>query len=239
MMVPSRFLSIQLATSISPSRSKYRDFDHNIETLPVALAVSISKKLRYQSFLQHNLHERHQGPDVDGRQDQLEGEDSKGQLEHWQPSTGIRVVSSWRQQPPNADAAKRVFANGLLGSLERVRNISMQTLHTRDKVCKVCMPDICRLVHSGKVCKVCQMQTFPKKSVHKACMKSASNLHKICKSARVLHKVCIRTGFFSGEIPRFLKLQTYCKLNADFCMLYADTMRTSIKVCIWLTISLS
>ena len=55
---------------------------------------------------------------------------------------------------------------GLLGVLldlpERIRNI-VQTLHTRTKVCKVCIPDNCRFADSGQVCIVSHMHTFEKK----------------------------------------------------------------------------
>jgi hypothetical protein len=40
------------------------------------------------------------------------------------------------------------------------------------KVCKVCMPDFCRLAHSGKVCIVRQMHTFE--------IKCALSMHLIC-----------------------------------------------------------
>jgi hypothetical protein len=80
----------------------------------------------------------------------------------------------------------------------------MQTLHTRNKVCKVCMPDFCRIAHSGKVCKVHQMHTFTDKCaliMDQVCSKCA-------ECACILYKVCIRPLVFPGKIPGVLKLQT-------------------------------
>ncbi len=137
------------------------------------------------------------------------------QLEHDLDETGMPCVC---------------ISVGLLGVLldlpERVWNI-VQTLHTRGKVCKVCMPDFCRLAHSGQVCKVRQMHTLKTKyalSIQQVCTKCA-------ECAWFLHQVCISTRRLSGTI--FLLIRDNILVDK-----FADYMHTLYRLMqIWCRIS--
>ncbi len=78
-----------------------------------------------------------------------------------------------------------VLLGVLLDLPARIWNIVL-TLHTRAKVCKVCMPDFCRVAHSGQVCAWCTL--FQKKC--------APGLHKVCRVCTCSAPSLQTNGFF-------------------------------------------